>query len=240
MFEAKLKFEERFYCWSAKDWDRELNSNFNFLRAIKYGINARRVIRVLDLLEPSQLLRLTKVLAKRSVPEDVLERCSESLTEHEKQLIENFIELIQKESWREAAQIPPGGFQNEKGQSQFRKNVLKKAVVSELSHVLGDEYDNCEGGDIIYNTPIGSWKLVTFIDFGGRAYNLCYFHNIVNHQGDTLIENVSILRWLGICGETKWHDLKNEFCQEVAETLATIIGHFLKAAKELLVGLPNN
>jgi hypothetical protein len=53
-------------------------------------------------------------------------------------------------------------------------------------------------------------------------------------------KNVSVLRWLGICGETKWHDLKNEYCQGVAETLTQIVEHFQKAAKELLVGLPGS
>jgi hypothetical protein len=204
-------------------------------------MEARFVVNVLDSLEQDQLIRLTKVLAKRSVSEDVLQRCSESLTENEKQQIEDFIKLVRKESWREASKISPGeGLRNEKGQNKLKRSVLKRAVVSELSHILGDKYESCEGEEIIYTTPIGPWKLVTFVDFGGSIQNLCYHHNIVNDQGGSLIENVSILRWLGISGGTQWENLKNECCQEVADTLAKIIEHFLQAVKELIAGLPDS
>ncbi len=234
MCDIELEFEERLFHWCLRDWDRELNSDFQFLRALDKSINARRAVSVMESLEASQLARLTRMLVKRSTTPRGLERCSESLTLMDEQLIEDFQELLEQESWRESMQIPAGGFPKKKGQKRFSRRAFKKAVIAELSDVLGDKYEKCVGSEIIYETPIDQWKLVTFVDFGGRIHNLCYGHNIVNQEGENLIENYSLLRWLGISGGTQWYNLENEDSQQVAETLALLVTHFLNASKELL------
>ena len=53
MCDIELEFEERLFHWCLRDWDRELNSDFQFLRALDKSITARRALSVMESLEAS-------------------------------------------------------------------------------------------------------------------------------------------------------------------------------------------
>ena len=238
MLEVKSNFEERFYHWSLEQWNRELQSNFKYLRAIHFDIIARRAVRIFDSYESDHLHKLLKAFAKRTVGEDILERCSEkSLTLEEKELIECFVNHLQDEAWRETSRIPSGGFKDTKNQEKFNKKVFRKAVISELTPLFGSKYENRGGGEIAYKIPIGTWELVTLLDFGSRIDNLNYSHYIMDKHGNVFAERISILRWLGISGETSWQELTNDDIEEASKTCAEICTHFVNEVPKLLDGL---
>lgn len=234
MNESKLKFEERLYRWSLDEWNRELINGFKTLRTIHDRI-VHRAIRIFDSYDLERMNKLAKAFAKRTATEEVIIKCSERpLTTEEKELIESFINQLQDEAWRDAVKIPPGGYKN---REKFKKGAFKKAVITELAPLFGEKYEKDGGSVIIYKTPLKSWILVTYLDFGGRASNLNYSHYIMDKHEKLLAERISFLRWLGIGGETNWDELTNDDIESSAKSLVAICAHFIKAAPKLLEGI---
>jgi hypothetical protein len=140
------------------------------------------------------------------------------------------------EDHKDATQRSPFEFKEKK---KFNRRIFRKYIKAALGPILGSDYENWGGGNWRYCTTIGQWKVITWTDTGGKFHQVSYDHAIQVSKTQRLFEGgLSIIRWYGIANSnTDWNDLKDEDAEQVAESLAKIIKHFLDAAPKLLEGL---
>lgn len=85
-----------------------------------------------------------------------------------------------------------------------------------------------------YTNRIGYWVIITEINIAAKAFDLSYFHSILNEKGEYLLNNYSILKWLGIASQTDWRLLTDSDAPSVIRQFTNLIDHFMKAISFLL------
>ncbi len=83
-----------------------------------------------------------------------------------------------------------------------------------------------------YRTPHGPFSILTYVDVGGRMWDLSYQQDIV--LGDMRIERfVSFLAWLGV-GASKWVLYTQDDVTQAVDLLGELASHFLESLPRLL------
>ena len=231
---AKTIFEERFYRWSLADWQREIGENYPLLRLVK---EARHVVSMMETLSRENRLQMALALVKR-FNISVLARCGDAFTEKDQKFVKIYLDLMGKARWTEASQRPDIALHPEAYLDKMNRKPFRKLIMRYLAPTLGAYYHDWGGGEWAYETAVGSWRVITCIDTGGRHHQLSYDHSIIVSDYDKLLEGTSLLHWLGIGScQTMWLELKNSDVESTAEALARIIKHFMDAVPKLLEGL---
>ncbi len=88
-----------------------------------------------------------------------------------------------------------------------------------------------------YSVHVGSWTVYTSVDTGGRVFQLSYHQAVSAERHVDLTEHMSILRWLGIRGQTDWNLLTNADIPEAVELLAELCSHFIAAVAKIQTSL---
>jgi hypothetical protein len=234
--QAKDEFAVRYYQWAMEDFWREIREGFPLLRRIK-GSRVPRLLAIVESLQPEEQFRLAVALVKRVHPR-ALELLHAPLTTEEKVLVSRLLDLLVIPTPGEmeiSRQITVGTISLKVSRKGFAALIKK-----ELQPILGNVTERCGPHEWLYTTPIENWIVYTFIDVGGRHHQLNYEHTI--GLPDTplytnLVERVSLLRWLGITGQTMWDELTEPELPEAAKTLALLCSHFMQATPKLLEGL---
>jgi hypothetical protein len=235
MLTAQLKFGERFYCWAIKDWNREINEDFPFLRSIS---DAQNDVKIMESLTTAQQKILAVALVKRFTKRNILEQCGNEFTDYEKNLVERHLKMCWDEEERKSLMTPPGGWPPETSERKLKRRKLRDHIITNLTPILGKRDENW-GVELVWRhyTVIGPWQVMTYIDVGGQGHQLTYEHSISVSETAQLIEGISVLSWLGIAGQTMWRGLHDADTEPTVEALAKIIAHFMDAAPKLLEGL---
>lgn len=238
MLSAQSKFDERYYFWALEDWEREISENYALVRSVRDSV-ASRTVRIMESLNSDEQRRSMAIaLAKRARDPEVLIRCSHRLTERDKKLAQLFMDMFERESWREASKIPLGGFPQRLDQEKLNRKKFKQCIIGALSPILGENYEDWgDWEEWRYCNRAGPWQVITSIDVGGQYHQLCYGHDIIASEHVYLAQNINLLRWLGIGSQTQWQFLLASDAEPTAEALARIVAHFMEAVPRLLEGL---
>lgn len=234
--EAKFKFEERCYLWAKDLLVGELSEGFPLLRDVK-GTLAQHYVRILERLESNEAHRMAHALLRRGVKPEILDKWGDAFTEEDQTYVDLYLQMIEVEDHKAAMERSPFESMQKK---KFNRKVFRNQIKTALEPVLGVDYEDWGGGNWRYCTSVGVWKVMTWIDTGGRYHQLCYDHSVQVSDVVRLCEATSLFRWFGIAGQTDWQDLEDGDVEPVASSLAEIVDLFIKAVPKLLRGLNTN
>ena len=230
---AKLQFEERFYNWCLRDWEREINQDYPFLSSVSYP-SSRYAIRIMRSFPDKRRTLLASGLVKRFRQKDLLEQLGEEYTEEEKRLVQLYLDVCQRSDWIETGNRSL----EEEGKKRIKRKELKNCIVNSLSSVFLEGYEDCGGWEVWrYCTKFGPWQLLTYFDVGGTSEELSYDHSIIVSERVLLFEGISLLSWLGLSGSTSWKVTENSQIEHAAKTATVFCSHFMNAVPKLLEGL---
>ena len=110
---------------------------------------------------------------------------------------------------------------------------MRAALSKELFPILGNSVQSFRGNVERYSTPVGKWKLHTWVDTGKRYSQFSYNHTVTARQNVDLTEGMSILVWLGIA-PTDWDLLTNDAdIRSAAKLVAELCAHFIVAVSNM-------
>ena len=115
-----------------------------------------------------------------------------------------------------------------------KKGPLRKQLARRLEPLLGRRIPKRSNGQLWYfESQIGLWTLETEIDTGG--WRDVSYEQKIHGPGSLCLQNrISVLRWMGLSGETNWYSLSEEECEATVETIALLVQLFLASASALL------
>jgi hypothetical protein len=224
------RFQINYYHWAQGEWEREVNEDLPIIRAIP-NLASAVLLRFLEPLPRSDILRMAKALVKRAHP-FALKSLSEELSVEETELLRGL-----DQCWRQAG--PSIGLEfwareSQREPAEVRRNKLREAIRGAIEPLAGDKAKAWARNEWRYRTRLGRWTIVTYIDFGGSAHDLVYHHDIEAGSQQYLARFVSALMWLGVAGQTSWTLLRPSEYSDAAGTLAGAWERFLDAAPSLL------
>jgi hypothetical protein len=221
------EFLVRFYGWAKDDARREFDKKFPFLRHIRNLSTLRLIPFVNDM---SQLDRpvLCSALVKR-FHQRAVEILDEFPSVQENALLDRYANCGGVHAWELSDQI------DLVDKAKFRKLLLRK-----LTSVLGEPVGVTGNRETwTHEVVLENWIVRTSIDTGGRR-NLGYSQAILARESVPLLDNISILNWLGINSQTDWMYLATAETEEAAGNLVALCSHLLTALPNLLRGLSHN
>jgi len=234
--EAQEEFAVRHYLWAREESRMEVERGFPLLKRMDISI-CRRYLRRMAQLSPEDQRAFSTLLVKRFHPQAMKLLGEEALTGEEVAEIKRYtaghaVELDPVEeafSQRQLAGDPT---------TKLDRKRFKKIAKECLTPVLGHEDGWGGGGTWRYVKPVGNLEVQTYLDTGGTHHQLCYSHRIIFSGHQTLIEQTSVMFWLGLGGgATYWHDLEDSKAEATAHLLAELCDHFLEVAPRLLKGI---
>ena len=231
---AADEFAVRYYRWSLEDCRRETRENFPLLRTVKSSL-AIRALAHLESFTGDDRLRVATALVRRC-HRKALEITGESWSAHDEEIQQAYMRAARiprpEEEWYRQALL------HDPDKLTLNRGGFLAAVKEQLTPVLGSGEPFSTTHEWRYDTPIGPWTLVTFVDVGGTAHQLAYDQRIRGVGPRPLKEGISVCGWLGIGGgHTQWSQLTEADTQAAARDLARICAHFLRAAPDLVAGL---
>ncbi len=233
---AQLEFDERYYRWALDDWRREIDEGFPFLTTLQ-GLLQKPILRLMNSLDGDERWLLAKALVKRGREDGVLTRWGDPFTDEDRQFEQLFLDMVSTVVSQPIILDLKDARARKRVFPKLNRRKFRRHIVTALSPVLGERYENWGGGEWRYNTPVGPWQIMTYIDAGGSIHQLCYEHDIIASEHVYLTQNINLLRWLGIGSQTEWQGVGDSDAEATAKALAKIVGHFMSAVPKLLEGL---
>lgn len=239
MLTAKSEFDRRFFLWARQDWAREIEQNFPLLRSV----NENLILKIMEDLEDTERWALAKALVKRGRSEELLNSCGDPLTDRDKEYERFYVDMVTKSISGEAYWDEERSRKAKEAffaprDKRLNRRKFRKYIIQALIPILGEDYEDWgDWKEWRYCTPIGPWKVITYVDVGGSAHQLCYEHDIIASERVYLFQNISLLRWLGISSQIQWQCLQDSDAKPTAEALTKIVAHFMNVVPKLLEGL---
>lgn len=210
------------YDWCAQMTQREIDSNCKTLLRVKSSLATTYVDFMATSSDKAAKKASALALVKRfHLP--ALKLKGEGFTDRDQQLVDDFLDFARHKRFGAKAAAP--GARTRKAIS---KGSLSKALESLLDPILG-KAELLERSVRRHESPAGHYRIVTFIELGGRL-PLRYSHKIIGRNGYTLCET-SLLHWHGIATETIWDSIGPQDIDATVELLANACQRFLAAIK---------
>ncbi|HSI32196.1 MAG TPA: hypothetical protein VK986_01290, partial [Tepidisphaeraceae bacterium] len=114
---------------------------------------------------------------------------------------------------------------------------IRQSVDRELTNQLSPTHGppvHVGGGLRRFIRVVGSYRFVIQLDSGGRGADLSYFHSVYDADGALVIENTSLLRWLGWSGQTSWRIDDESEVQSTARVVRELCLHLEDAVTNLI------
>lgn len=226
----KNEFRLRFYNWAIQDVQREESHNFPFLQSFKSGLG-RRALNVLLSTKKEKRRHLFGALVKRFW----LSTMDGKMTAEEIAATKYFL--------REVSTPLPGEIElmemeiREPSRFKLDQKLLLACLKKQLEPIFGSQFVQTDRNVWKATIDIDGWKLFTIVDFGSRLHQIAY-HHIFAPSNDYICENqISLLSWMGIGGQTDWSGIQENDVEPTFRDLTKICSHFLKALPVLLDGL---
>lgn len=241
MDEKYVEFYKRYYLWCLEEWKLELARNLSRLRTTNEPCFSEVIVSVLNEIPADEVWNFCKALVKRFFSSK-LYLWNEALIDQDQKYIQLYFDMLERKNQEQAFQIPSKEEfledMKKKILSKTSRKIVQKKVIDSLSSVLGNIAEKRGTVEWVYETKIGPWNLTTWIDTGGRSRQLGYSHSIACSEKCLLIQGVSFLSWLGICGGgMNWNNITDENIDRIVSSLTDLIKHFIKAAPNLLEGI---
>lgn len=243
---AQKEFNVRYYQWALKDWEREIEHDFPFLRTFKGG-SAWRALDMMSKMDDGLQRFFAHALAKR-FHQEAVQVLGERITPEEKRLCRQYCDRI--DSSPAELLLHERELVGERGIYADGK-LLRRCLRAELRQL---NLEKAESASTLwrYRTGIDRWDILTEVQTTGSYAQVVYSHDIVLARERervvldggqvvtkyiTLKKFISLQSWLGISSQSEWCDLLDSDVPQVARAMVAACAHFLSAAPQLLSGL---
>jgi len=214
---AQVGFRSAYYRFAAHDWRTELTTDFGRLRRFTSGF-AYRALTMFDGLSPKERDDLAAGLLHRGHPE-AASQLGLQLTSGQAAFLQAR-EADVRERLEDEATVPPA--------SRLKRSHLAKILKSKMKS-LGD-LEPMGSSTWRYRTNLGQLVVLTYLDVGGRIWDLSYHHDVL--LGEVRIHRfASFLAWLGV-GASKWTLQSEEEAAQATDLLQELCSHFVAALPE--------
>jgi hypothetical protein len=187
-FEAKQDvFKARFYRWALAQILEDMNNGFPLLHIVGDSLAARFLTYAADLPENRKVL-LSRGLVKRFHP------LGAALNEDgisAEELLEVRLFDHTEVSTRE--------------KSRRNRAKLRRLLFESIPKLIPQSDIHWFRNICQLQVPLGGWTIRTDIDLGGSYCFLTYRQSLLLSEQLVLAENISILNWCGISGQTEWN-----------------------------------
>lgn len=240
--EQRSAFARLFYQWALADWDRERSEGYPYLKSFKCGYNLE-CIALLEELSPYERAATVRALVKY-LHQEGAQLSDDPLSEDELRTAIAFRDealnrihqkYVLDETHRKALEDP---------KRRLDRRRFRSMVCDKVARALGVKAERLQGGLFRYRVPVDDWIIITTIFTGGDHHDLSYSHDICHcsfepdSREERLLEHTSIASWLGLRGPNWWSFLLAEDAQPVSDLVASLCGHFVRAAREILRQIP--
>lgn len=216
-------FLNRFYHWSLRQWDREVDSGLTTLAGLGL-IETDAALSLIRPLPPPDRREYGYALVRRY---------------HRRREVGRFdptqvaAEYLARTREVHAARLmaPDAPL---RAHNRVPARVLWKSIESRLMPVLGVKPEHQGGGSYCYSMAHEGLVIQTLIDVGGRYKSLLYFHRIRSDMGEIIGDAVSYCSWMGLSGGTMWLTLTPDQCEKTAQDLARLCAWFVEEVPSLL------
>ena len=171
---------------------------------------------------------LTALVKRFHVP--ALEVANERLTPRELQLIANWNVAMRQPS---SFEISRATAISSTPRPKMKQRRFASLARKQLEPMLGKPEVGSKTTSR-YRVSLDGWTISTWVNYGSPPYLL---HHIRFADGRSLRENISLLAWLGISGQTTWELAEDGDEPDVASAIGDICTHFLTAVPKLLADL---
>lgn len=220
--EITESFEEAYYRLGVEEWERELTSDLARLRRVG-GTMGRWVSAVFDGLEPGARQDLANFLLHRG-HHSAVRRLGVKLRPVEAEMLDRWEQGLVADDGPASAPLTDG---------RINRAQIAKEIRRRLDH-LGPAEEMGSALEWRHAAQHGDFTIRTYVDLGGRIWNLAYHHSI--HLGDARIyRSASFLGWLGV-GQTKWLLQSQQEGLEAAQLLSEFCQRFFESLPKLLPG----
>jgi hypothetical protein len=232
--QAQAEFAVRHYLWAAEESRLEVERGFPWLSQMHTRI-CRLYLKRMAELSIDDRHALAALLVKRFHVK-ALKLLGENLSDEEITEIKHFadggaleIDPVENDFYQRQSKGDPT--------VKLNRGRLKNIAQERLSSIFVNEDHWGGGGTWRYSTPIGDMAVQTYVDTGGAQHQLCYFHRIIFSGSQALVEQTSLLSWLGLSSQTHWRQLDDSTTEEAVRILADACSHFICIAPKLLKGI---
>jgi hypothetical protein len=221
------RFGQRFYAWSLEEARREVEAGFPSLRLFRSG-PAHHALAILESMPvPSRFPFLSTLIRRRMRAE--AEEAGSPFTDADEAGCRRFYDTLvyptpEEFALRETERSNPKQF-------RFDRRQFAKRLKASLRPILGVEPESLGSGCWTYRNTIEGVEVATTVDLGGSSHQLVYDHRIMV---EPRAFRTSLLSWLGVSGQTDWSYLTEPDTASIADQLASLCEHLLKAAPSLL------
>ena len=230
---TKDEFLVRYYWWALEDFKREIYKGYPFLRAFKWK-ETSVVLKIMESLAENDRIAFSKALVKR-FHKRALEITGEFLTSEEETMCNDYLVASRIQTPEEIEMCE----REITGETIFKidRKRFANLIKVEMEAIFGAKCKKMSDGVWQYASRVEGWELQTYINVGGRYHQLSYGQSLKIAPRFCLAEQISLLSWLGISGQTSWSYLTEKNVPETARVVAQLCEHFLQVAPKLLAGL---
>src|SRR5271157_1544560 len=196
------EFNARYHKWALVQARLERERNFPHLRSFRTGI-ALRFLSFYDQLSAGEKMAVPEALALRWVP-DPDRLLGRALTTADRLLIDRYIDFTRLPAAGEM-ELMLGSASG--SVPRLRRKVIAKDVRRRLGALFTEKGENWGGGVWRFTTQLEEFNIHTYVDTGGNFHQLNYSHSVFHGPSEPLGENISLLSYLGLSGQTDWSDL---------------------------------
>lgn len=223
--DAFAEIQARFFRWSLKDWEREIDAGYPWLRTFTSPVQAQ-LREALAGMTREQALSMGHSLVRRT-HRATLARLGGNLDA-------DAANLERHRAISDAAMLRPW--------KERPEGIPPRDLANALKAHFGDRFGELDarsgrGREWRYSLRTGDWIISTAFDAGGRPRHLLYQHDITTADGKKVLERTALLHWLGVSGQTGWDIDGKSGLPDLCRLVDEICGHFLAAAPAWLAGI---
>jgi hypothetical protein len=239
---AREEFAERYHRWALIDARRETDEDFPFVRKVR----SQTAYRFLEMIEPMgkrERLELISALVKRFHMAGPV-AASELITAKDQILITSYLEYDHGEITPGVSARLPILRDGKHKQlietarpfklAKINRKALHRAIVERLRGVCGQTVRDYGAGSSYFESAVGTWIMRTEFSTCSKFRHLDYSHSLVTPGGLMVGQGLTLLRWLGMAGQTYWVLEDESQVEDAVEALGAICTHFLRVAGTLL------
>lgn len=243
------EFALRYYEWSLKQAENELEEDFLHVRGVKSSL----VFLFLEFVEDHSHTEVRDLMTggiKRFQQRAAVLR-GERLTEKEQAIHRQFVDFFSEEIVIQGK--PMASFRVSRRERQLRDQELagtlkfhqnKKSLREELKRTFqsaGFKAESEFSDGLNYCEHLGDWYLITALDVSGQSQLGCSHRVAARRTMDTcftdLLAGASLLSWCGIHPYTRYDLLREDELDNAAESILAVYRLFQQSIPELLAGL---
>jgi hypothetical protein len=196
----------------------ELKSDFTFIRSLRTSL-CNRFIKILKTFPEDERLYVWSARLKLFHPLEAAE-CGEPMSTQERAIVEEF----RRRSSASYAVADP----ETTSAKPLAKGLVKAAASGAFKNVLGVKPENVGGGTLRFISQHRQCTMHTYVSASPNRYQMTYTHDLIDFHGESLMEDRSILEWLGISSQTLWNGISADQTGPMIEALGKAVRIFVE------------